>query len=301
MEDTDPIQVPGANLPLQMVSDSDQLKAVDALYDIIQADDSISQIYKDWSDKDTVYRYLRARNWKLDAAEEMLRNTLKWRDEFKPHELTAEELKSQITAGHMYQYGFDKWKRPVVYLKVHQKEDPHTPLQKMQFMIHCLEYTSNIMDAERGVSKMVWIVDCNGYNMKHNGEIGFARELLNVLQSHFPERLGILFLSDAPFVFRAMWKVVSPFIDQTTLKKVVFLTGGLGKGSEKRKVMKEFFEISDLPEAFGGKLEVQFDSDEYMARIQNFEKQLLEKNSPKTNGSEQKQKKKKKKKKKQSS
>lgn len=54
-------------------------------------------------------------------------------------------------------------------------------------------------------------------------------------QNHYPERLGVLILVDAPFVFRAFWKVISPFVDAKTLKKVVFVSGNV---EEKRKALE---------------------------------------------------------------
>jgi hypothetical protein len=56
-----------------------------------------------------------------------------------------------------------------------------------------------------------------------------------MLQNHYPERLGVLILVDAPFLFRAFWKVISPFVDAKTLKKVVFVSGN---DKEKRKVLE---------------------------------------------------------------
>jgi hypothetical protein len=48
-----------------------------------------------WANDDTMCRFLRARNWKLDDATLMLNNTLKWRQEF-PYEGGAEALLSFV-------------------------------------------------------------------------------------------------------------------------------------------------------------------------------------------------------------
>jgi hypothetical protein len=42
------------------------------------------------------------------------------------------------------------------------------------------------------------------------------------MQDFYPERLGKLFLVHAPYVFMAVWKIVYPFIDENTKKKVRF-------------------------------------------------------------------------------
>lgn len=41
-----------------------------------------------------------------------------------------------------------------------------------------------------------------------------------VLQGYYPERLAKLYFLNAPFIFGAVWKVVSPFIDSRTRRKV---------------------------------------------------------------------------------
>lgn len=41
------------------------------------------------------------------------------------------------------------------------------------------------------------------------------------MQDYYPERLGKLFIVDAPYMFMKVWKVVYPFIDDNTKKKVI--------------------------------------------------------------------------------
>lgn len=67
----------------------------------------------------TYFRYLRARGWDLEKAEKMLSATLKWRDEYKPHAITAEDVEIEINnKGKMYRHGVDLLGRPVIYMKV---------------------------------------------------------------------------------------------------------------------------------------------------------------------------------------
>ena len=104
------------------------------------------------------------------------------------------------------------------------------------------------MEPEHGVEKMVWMCSCLGYNMKYNGAISFARDLLAILQNHYPERLGALFCFDAPWIFRSMWKLVSPFVDGNTLKKIFFVQGSI---EERQDILREFFDLDELQKDFG--------------------------------------------------
>lgn len=40
------------------------------------------------------------------------------------------------------------------------------------------------------------------------------------MQNYYPERLGKVFLIHVPYIFMKVWKIIYPFIDQKTKKKV---------------------------------------------------------------------------------
>lgn len=41
----------------------------------------------------------------------------------------------------------------------------------------------------------------------------------------YPERLGLAVMVDAPFLFHQSFKMLKPFLDAVTVKKVVFVSG----------------------------------------------------------------------------
>lgn len=63
-----------------------------------------------------------------------------------------------------------------------------------------------------------------GLRMK-NLDVGALQAVFEVLQQHYPERLGELWFLNAPFIFWGLWRVVSPFIQQATKEKIKFLSG----------------------------------------------------------------------------
>jgi len=114
-------------------------------------------------------------------------------------------------------------------------------------------------------------------------------------QNHYPERLGVLILVDAPFVFRAFWKVISPFVDAKTLKKVVFVSGSK---NEKRKILEvtchctrpfrsnssslttelltlaqEFIDLKDLPAKYFGDSDFLFDAERHIQWLKQGEEE----------------------------
>jgi len=44
-------------------------------------------------------------------------------------------------------------------------------------MIYSMERAVEMMDESKGVEKMVWLVDCKGYNLQYNGEVKVRHNL----------------------------------------------------------------------------------------------------------------------------
>ena len=47
-------------------------------------------------------------------------------------------------------------------------------------------------------------------------------QVLNILQDHYPERLGRAFVINVPFLLNAFYKMINPFIDPVTREKLKF-------------------------------------------------------------------------------
>ena len=94
--------------------------------------------------------------------------------------------------------------------------------------------------------KTVWCIDYKGWSLSNAPPMKTSLETLNILQNHYPERLKEAICYNPPRIFGVFWKMVSPFIDANTVKKVLFVYSkdkAKGKGLE---AMKERFDMEKL-------------------------------------------------------
>lgn len=163
--------------------------------------------FKTQLDDKCLLRYLRARDWNLDKSSKMLFETLTWRKSFRPHEITAESMKGIFDLGGLYRNGHDKFSRPVVYIKP-GAYNPYSAEQRIKYLVWVLE--SSIQDMEEEVEKLTWVIDFSEYGKgthSPNGRV-VAQNSLHVLQNHYPERLGSLFVVNAPWFLSLIFTVI---------------------------------------------------------------------------------------------
>ncbi|XP_042065691.1 phosphatidylinositol transfer protein 3-like [Salvia splendens] len=101
-----------------------------------------------------------------------------------------------------------------------------------------------------GQEKFVVIVDMKGYGYANNDVRAFIAAL-SILQDYYPERLGKMFFVHVPSLFKAAWKIISPFVDKNTKNKIAFL-----ESKNLKAVMGQDIDESQLPELYGGKLKL---------------------------------------------
>jgi hypothetical protein len=70
---------------------------------------------------------------------------------------------------------------------------------------------------------------------------------VKVDQTMYPQRLETLFIINSPWFFRAIWAVISPWVDPITAAKIKIL------GSDYLKTLTEFIDIEQVPAEWGGK------------------------------------------------
>lgn len=68
-------------------------------------------------------------------------------------------------------------------------------------------------------------VDFKDFIKWHSPPLSLVKDMLVMLKDHYPERLHRVYLVDAPVVFRFLWSLIKPFVDQGTKHKFLFVSG----------------------------------------------------------------------------
>ena len=76
----------------------------------------------------------------------------------------------------------------------------------------------------------VWFVDFNGYALRDNSPSTMV--LTAQLLAHYPERLGLVVMYGAPWLFGASWAVVRKLLNEVTASKIAFVRAGDGAALE---------------------------------------------------------------------
>ncbi|KAF5955447.1 hypothetical protein HYC85_008303 [Camellia sinensis] len=152
----------------------------------------------------SISRYLKARNWNVKKATKMLKDTLKWRLEYKPEEIRWDEVAREAETGKIYRSKYaDKHGRPVLVMRPSCQNSKSTKAQ-IRYLVYCLE--NAIMNLPQHQEEMVWLIDFHGYNLS-NISVMSTRETAHVLQDYYPERLGVAILYNPPKFFEPFWTI----------------------------------------------------------------------------------------------
>jgi hypothetical protein len=93
----------------------------------------------------------------------------------------------------------------------------------------------------------------------------------DVLQGHYPERLGVAILYNAPKFFEPFWKMASPLLERKTRNKVKFV---YSDRPDTMKIFEDLFNMDELECAFGGKNPSTFNINDYAERMREDDKKM---------------------------
>lgn len=203
-------------------------------------------------------RYLEARNWNVDKSKKMLEETLTWRSTYKPEEIRWSDVATEGETGKVFRANFhDRHGRTVLILRP-GKQNTTALDNQVRHLVYLLE--NAILNLPEGQEQMVWLIDFTGMTFSNSVPIKSARDTINILQNHYPERLFLAFLYSPPRIFEAFWKAVKYLLDAKTFQKVKFV---YPKDKNSVELMSSYFDVENLPTDFGGKATMNYDHEEF--------------------------------------
>jgi hypothetical protein len=220
-----------------------------------------SQVPGRWEDRDLA-RFLRARKFNFDKSMEMITKYITWRRESDVDNVSSFDFPEVNQLKEIYPHGFhktDKFGR-VIYIERYgmiDMERIHAITSEERLIRYYIrEYESMvklripacIRRAGVPVEQSLTILDLGGSSMKlmKKSVYNFVKLASGIAQDYYPEILGKMFIVNSPTLFSMAWKVIKPWIDERTQKKITI------EGSKFQKKLLELVDAQNLPDFLGG-------------------------------------------------
>ncbi|XP_077426520.1 SEC14-like protein 1 isoform X3 [Vanacampus margaritifer] len=210
-----------------------------------------------------ILRFLRARDFNMDKAREILCQSLTWRKQHQVDYLletwsSPQVLQDYYTGGWHHH---DRDGRPLYVLRLGQMDTKGLvrALGEESLLRHVLSINEeglrrceeNTKVFGRPISCWTCLVDLEGLNMRHLWRPGVKAllRIIEVVEANYPETLGRLLILRAPRVFPVLWTLVSPFIDENTRKKFLIYAGNDYQGPGG---LVDYIDKEIIPDFLGG-------------------------------------------------
>lgn len=208
-----------------------------------------------WLSYECIHRYLRAVKWASSkAAIKRLEETLIWRREFGLYGLiTHEHVEPEATTGKEVLFGYDVDGRPALYLRP-SRQNTGESIRQLHFLTWTLERCVDLMGP--GVENIALMVDVS--DRAKMPSIAQSRATVNILQNHYPERLGRALITNVPFLVNAFFRIITPLLDPVTREKMRFNPACIKDG---------LFTPEMLMKEWGGAREFEYDHEQYWSAL----------------------------------
>lgn len=149
----------------------------------------VTDVERAWLTRECLLRYLRATKWNVDESAKRLLSTLAWRREYGLDGFTPEYISPEQETGKQIIVGYDNNARPCQYLNPGRQNTDASPRQ-IHHLFYMVERVTDIMPP--GVETLSLMINFKPSKQRQNTSVpvSMAKEVLHILQNHYPERLG---------------------------------------------------------------------------------------------------------------
>ncbi|KAJ1420866.1 GOLD domain [Sesbania bispinosa] len=203
-------------------------------------------------------KFLRAREFKVNDAFEMLKKTLKWRKEAKIDSVVDEDFGSDLASA-AYMNGVDHEGHPVCYniFGVFESEELYqkafgTEEKRSEFLRwRCQLMEKGIQKLNLkpgGASSLLQINDLKNSPGPSKKELRAAtKQTVAMLQDNYPEMVAKNIFINVPFWYYALNALLSPFLTQRTKSKFV-----VARPAKVTETLAKYIPIEEIPVHYGG-------------------------------------------------
>jgi len=215
-------------------------------------------------------RFLRAREFNIEKAREMLSASLTWRKKHQVDKVLSEYEIPQVVRDHFpggWHYN-DKDGRPLYILRLGMV-DVKGLLKSLgedgifRLTLHVCEEGLRLaeeatMQFGHPVTTWTLLLDLEGLNMRHLWRPGIRAllRIIEIVEANYPETMGRVLIIRAPRVFPVIWTLVRPFIDERTCSKFFFYGGN--DGLQGPGGLPDYIAAEHIPDFLGGPCKTNF-------------------------------------------
>lgn len=170
-------------------------------------------------------RFLRAFQT-VDSAFEAILKCSKWRREYGVASITVEDpsIKKNLDSKKaMVLRHRDFQGRPVIYIPAKNHNTSERDLDELtRFIVYILEEACKKC-FEEVIDNLCIIFDLKDFGLSCM-DYQLVKNLIWLLSKHYPERLGVCLILNAPAVFSGCWIIIKQWLNEVTASKVIFIS-----------------------------------------------------------------------------
>ena len=193
-----------------------------------------------------VKRFLLARRRNVDEAYEMMRNTMRWRQEFGLPTMKDSDFPIEFfKVGGLFAYEKDKSGNVVIYLRIrmHRKiPELADPIKK--FLMHIVNKTDTEVDG----NGIAIVFDCSGAGYS-NMDLDFLTFLITAGNSYFPVGLKYILVYELSWLLNAFRKIAMSLIPQSFIPLIKFAN---------KDDITNYISLENLPDFMGGSCKTSY-------------------------------------------
>ncbi|RYR45285.1 hypothetical protein Ahy_A07g031121 isoform A [Arachis hypogaea] len=188
--------------------------------------------------RETLVRFLKARDGNVPKAHKMFIDCLQWRVEneidnvLAQRPILADSYRSVRDSQLMGMSGYTKEGLPVIavgvglstYGKVSDKYYVQSHIQMNEYRDRVILPTAT-KNHGRYIGTCVKVLDMTGLRLSALNQMKLLTSISTIDDLNYPEKTDTYYIVNAPYVFSACWKVVKPLLQERTRKKVQVLQG----------------------------------------------------------------------------